>query len=308
MALLQTTTDVFVHDPVIVKEAGMYYCFSTHGFFYTSQDLRTWRYAGKVFDSLPSWTKQAVPLSDGKDFWAPEVVYRNGLWRLYYAVSTFGKNTSAIGMAVTKTLNPASTDYGWKDCGAVVTSCEGDKYNAIDPAVCADESGNDWLLYGSFWGGLVLVPLGKDGLLQSGAEKRFIATRRAAPDAAPADPNAIEGGFIFPHDGRFCMFASHDYCCRGTASSYHIVAGAADCISGPYLDADGRDMLYDGGTTLRDSLSFERWAGPGHNSAFKDDDGKVYLVYHAYDRTDEGKSKLLIDEVVGWTRDGLPLL
>ena len=307
MALLALTTDVPVHDPVIVKEGGTYYCFSTHGQFYASPDLRTWKYAGKVFERLPAWTRQAVPALRGEDFWAPELVLRDGLWRLYYAVSTFGKNTSAIGMAVNKTLDPASPDYAWQDCGAVVTSAAGDRYNAIDPAVCADSSGQDWLLFGSFWGGLVLVPLDADGLLAHGAEPRFVASR--ATDANPApDPNPIEGGFIYPHGGRYYLFASHDFCCRGTASSYHIVVGAADAITGPYRDAAGVLLLSGGGTTLRDGLSFARWAGPGHNSVFQDDDGTVYLIYHAYDRTDEGRSKLLIDKVIGWDADGWPVL
>ena len=117
MALISLTTDVPVHDPVIVKEKGVYYCFSTHGYFYRSTDLRAWTYGGKVFDSLPAWTRNAVPKNDGKDFWAPEVVFRDGMWRLYYAVSTFGKNVSAIGMAVNKTLNPESADYAWQDAG-----------------------------------------------------------------------------------------------------------------------------------------------------------------------------------------------
>ena len=309
MALLTLTTDVFAHDPVIVKERGTYYCYSTHGFFYTSPDLRTWKYAGKVFEKLPAWTQTAVP--GAKDYWAPEVVRRDGVWRLYYAVSTFGKNRSAIALAENKTLDPASPDYAWKDCGAVVTSAAGDNYNAIDPAVCRAASGNgsgqDWLLFGSFWGGLVLLPLGDDGLVQHGAEPRFVASRKTAAQPAP-DPNPIEGGYIFPHGGHYYLFASHDFCCRGTASSYHIVVGAADSVTGAYTDADGVDMRAGGGTTLRDSLSFERWAGPGHNSVFQDDDGSVYLVYHAYDRTDDGKSKLMIDKVTDWSADGLPLL
>lgn len=307
MALLPLTTDVPVHDPVIVKEHGTYYCFSTHGFFYRSLDLRNWRYAGKVFEQLPAWTRQAVPTLRGDDWWAPEVVWRDGAWWLYYAVSTFGKNTSAIGLAVNKTLDPASPHYAWNDCGAVVTSAAGDDYNAIDPAVCADESGADWLLFGSFWGGLVLVPLGTNGLILHGAEPRFVASRADAAQPHP-DPNPIEGGFILPRDGRYYLFASHDFCCRGTASSYHIVAGSAENITGPYTDADGVPLLAGGGTTLRDSASFERWAGPGHNSVFTDDDGRTYLVYHAYDRTDGGRSKLMIDEIIGWSDEGLPLL
>ncbi|WP_296329743.1 arabinan endo-1,5-alpha-L-arabinosidase [uncultured Treponema sp.] len=301
MALLNLTVDVPVHDPLIVKEGSVYYCFSTHGYFYTSSDLLSWKYGGKVFEKLPDWVFEFVPDSDGKDFWAPEIVYRNGEWRLYYSVSSFGKNTSVIGLACNKTLDPTSKNYGWRDCGRVVSSGEGDKYNAIDPAVCADESGKDWLLFGSFWGGLVLHPLCKNGAADLNPEGKlveplFIASRQKKGEGLP-EPNPIEGGFIFPHKGKYYLFASHDFCCRGVASSYHIVFGVSDKITGPYIDDEGIDMRWGGGATLRDSFSFEKWAGPGHNTVFKDDDGKIYLVYHAYDRKDDGRSKLMIEEI-----------
>ena len=296
MALLEFTIDVLAHDPVIAKENGVYYCYSTHGYFYKSKDLRNWKYAGKIFEKLPDWVRKAVPKNDGKDFWAPEIIFRNGEWRFYYAVSTFGKNVSAIGMAVNKTLNPDSNEYEWKDAGLVISSSEKDNFNAIDPAVCLDENGKDWLLFGSFWGGLVMFPLDDAGFIKKGSEPTFVASRQKEGEKQP-NPNPVEGGFIFPHNGKYYLFASHDFCCRGVASSYHIVYGVSDKITGPYFDEEKINMCFGGGTTLRDSFSFEKWAGPGHNTIFKDDDGKIYMVYHAYDRKDEGKSKLMIEEI-----------
>ena len=74
MALLNLTVDVPVHDPLIVKEGSAYYCFSTHGYFYTSSDLLSWKYGGKVFEKLPDWVFEFVPDSDGKDFMEPHVI------------------------------------------------------------------------------------------------------------------------------------------------------------------------------------------------------------------------------------------
>ncbi len=306
MSVITLKTDVPAHDPVIVKEKGIYYCFSTHGYFFSSTDLRDWKYGGRVWETNPEWTRKEVPLNDGKDFWAPEVVYRNGKWRFYYSVSSFGKNTSAIGMAENKTLDPASPDYEWKDLGPVVKSTEKDNFNAIDPAVCRDEKGQDWLLFGSFWGGLVLTALDEKGFVKDPENMKFVGSRQSEGEKQP-DPNPIEGGFIFPAQGRFYLFASHDFCCRGTASSYHIVAGSSKSIEGPYVDQEGMDMRYGGGTTLRDSFSFERFAGPGHNTVFADEDGKTYLVYHGYDRTEEGRSKLIIEEIHFDDKGGITL-
>ena len=298
MALLQIYGGEGVHDPVIAKENGVYYCFSTHGLVRTSPDLCHWVRAPSVFQKNPPWVAHTVP-KNKNDIWAPELVYRNGMWRLYYAVSTFGKRRSAIGLAENKTLDAASPDFGWHDRGAVITSTEKSNFNAIDPAVCADCTGQDWFLFGSFWGGLMLLPLLSDGTIPGAEKPLCVATRNT-------DPNPVEGGFLFLHDDWYYLFVSHDFCCRGTASSYHIVVGRSKSITGPFIDRIGVAMDEGGGTTLRDGFSHERWAGPGHNSIFRDDDGSVYLVYHAYDRLNNGEPVLQIEPLM-W-QDGWPVV
>ncbi len=321
MALLGLSGLTFAHDPTIVKEHGRYYRFQTGPGIpvFVSDNLMHWDIAGRVFKENPAWTAERIPGS--KDFWAPEIVYRNGQWRLYYSVSTFGKNTSAIGLAVCpsieKALQTDGADSSWTDRGAVVFSSPESDFNAIDPAVYADDAGCDRLLFGSFWGGLQLLMLDADGFVPAGQEPRAVASRipydarvltewRAGVFGNPAgEANPVEGGFVFPYQGFYYLFASHDFCCRGTASSYHIVLGRSDNPDGPFIDADGVDMLQGGGTLLRDGFSFSRWAGPGHNSVFLDDDGKTYLVYHSYDREHDGQPHLMIEELV-W-KDGWPL-
>ena len=287
MSLLNTTGFVQTHDPVIVKIKGKYYRFQTGDRIpvAVSDDLLDWKFIGTVFPENPEWTSKEIPGST--HFWAPEVVQRNGKWRIYYSVSTFGVNTSAIGLAE---FDPENLESGLNDLGPVIQSRPENNYNCIDPAVITDENGDDWLLFGSFWGGLQLVRLGTDGFILPGANLKNIASRKT-------EPNPIEGGYIIHAGKYYYLFASHDFCCRGTASTYHIVVGRSESVEGPYLDAFGTDMMESGGTTLRDGFSYERWAGPGHNTVFADDDGKFYLVYHAYDRTDEGKSKLQIEEI-----------
>lgn len=300
--LLELSGFTFAHDPTIVKEKDTYYKFCT-GFgipICTSKDLHSWSFTGRsVFSISPKWIKDKVPKCRKLDFWAPEVVKRNGMWRIYYSVSTFGNNRSAIGLAQNKTLDHSSKEYKWQDLGIVIDSTPTRNYNAIDAAVCANEQGDDFLLFGSFWSGLQLVPLNENGFIKEDSAILNIASRQT-------QPNPIEGGFIFYHENFFYLFASHDFCCRGTASSYHIVVGRSEKISGPYFDQFGVDMKNGGGTTLRDGFSYKRWAGPGHNSVFTDDNGKTFIVYHAYDREDEGKSKLQIEEIQ-W-KEGWPFL
>src|SRR5690606_34455770 len=97
-----------------------------------SKDKLQWHNAGRVFATEPSWAKTVVP-DFGGHLWAPDIVQNNGLYHLYYSVSAFGKNTSAIGVAVNKTLDNNSPDYEWIDKGIVIQSVpERDNWNAID--------------------------------------------------------------------------------------------------------------------------------------------------------------------------------
>ena len=155
---------VDVHDPVMAKEGDTYYLFSTGPgiTFYSSTDMKSWRKAGRVFATEPEWARRVAPEFNGH-LWAPDIVQHKGQFYLYYSVSAFGKNTSAMGVTVTKTLDTSSPDYGWKDQGVVLQSVpHRDMWNAIDPAVIVDETGTPWMSFGSFWGGLKLVKLAEN--------------------------------------------------------------------------------------------------------------------------------------------------
>src|SRR5207302_6838266 len=98
------------------------------------------------------------------------------------------------------------------------------------------------------------------------------------------------------------LFASFDFCCRGVASTYNVRVGRASRITGPYLDRAGIPMLEGGGTLLLSGAG--RWKGPGHNAVLHEN-GRDWIIYHAYDAEDNGAPKLRIKRL-GWTADGWP--
>lgn len=297
--LLDQSGLVLAHDPTIIKSNGIYYRFQTgDGLpFFSSKDLKYWNIAGKVFDKNPEWTQEKIPGSTS--FWAPDIVQKDGWFYVYYSVSTFGSNKSAIGLARNKSLDFESSEYKWEDLGPVIFSNSNSNYNCIDPQVLLKEQTGEeksWLLFGSFWGGLMMTELDDDGFVKNPEKIINVASRKS-------DPNPVEGGYIFKKDGWYYLFCSHDFCCRGTNSTYHIVCGRSQNITGPYYDKIGVELTENGGSLVRNGLSFERFAGPGHNSVFRDEDGKIYLVFHAYDRADNGKPTLMIEEISfedGW--------
>lgn len=303
-----TSKNIYVHDPVMIRQNGTYYLFSTgHGIkVRSSKDMINWKTEKPVFASSPEWTQSVVEGFKGH-IWAPDIIYRNGKYYLYYSVSAFGKNTSAIGVATNATLDPEDPDFNWMDHGIVIQSHPNrDLWNAIDPNIIIDEDQVPWMSFGSFWNGLKMVKLKKNMLeIAEPQEWHTIARRERSFDFqdSKAGDAALEAPFIFKKDSKYYLFLSWDLCCRGEKSTYKVVVGRSDNATGPYIDKDGKPLFMGGGSIL--VQGDENWYGAGHNSIYTFD-GKDYLVFHAYDASDEGKSKLRIKEV-DW-QDGWPVM
>ncbi len=311
------------HDPVAIQCEGTWYLFCT-GFgvhMFTSTDQVNWKFAGQVFDNPPQWAREQVPGYRGHT-WAPDVFYRDGLYYLYYSCSSFGKNDSAIGVATNKTLNPDSPDYRWVDQGCVVRSVAGrDDWNAIDPNLFVDEDGKGWLSFGSFWGGLKLVQL--DSTLTRVAEPQTWYPLCSRPegtaedtsqtdDAIKADSRgkafdpgngAVEAPFIVKRNGFYYLFASYDLCCRGPKSTYKVVVGRSEKVTGPYIDKEGVSLLEGGGTIVVSGN--EQYPGVGHCAVVASPEGDK-LYFHGYDKKMKYNAHLLI-RPIQWV-DGWPVV
>ncbi len=293
---LPLTGETFAHDPsTILKENGRYYVFSTGRGIPTksSPDLIRWINGPAVFTSLPAWTTNAVPGYRGHT-WAPDVLRADGLYRLYYSVSTFGKQVSAIGLTTSPTLDPASPDHRWTDRGPVLQSTNGSPFNAIDPAVTVDADGKHWLAFGSFWKGLYLVQLDpKTGL-------RLDAN---SPVHRLAWNDAIEAPTLTQHGGFHYLFVNWGRCCRGTNSTYEVRVGRSRAITGPYLDRDGRDLVDGGGSPFLETTG--RFIGPGHLGLLSEG-GTNWFSYHYYDANTNGRSGLALGQLE-WSEAGWPV-
>ena len=289
-----------VHDPsTIVKCKDEYWIFCTGRGTpsFRSKDLVTWERGPQTFTKSPEWVAQAVPGNrGGLDFWAPDIIHFRDKYLLYFSVSTFGKNTSAIGLATNVTLDPCDPAYEWKDGGIVIQSSPRDDFNTIDPAVTQDAEGNLWMSFGSFWGGIKLIQLDP------------ATGKRIAPDSpihALAHYDSIEAPFIYYRNGVYYLFLNWGMCCRGVNSTYNMRVGRSPQITGPYLDKEDKDMLEGGGTLLLETDG--PFIGPGHAGILKEGD-KYWLGMHFYDgSTRWGVSKYALRPLT-WTDDGWPIV
>lgn len=242
-----------------------------------SRDLVAWEYMGDAFADPPAWVAR------GGSLWAPEIVYRNGKYFLYYVATDVVDEVSgepgcssdnAIGVATSSSpLGP------WVDAGAPVVAPRrgGGGCNffwTYDPDVLVTKQGRAVLYYGSYYGGIEARDLTADGL-------------GTLPETATpiTIPNRYEAANVVEKDGWYYLFGSASNCCNGPLTGYQVFAGRSKDPLGPFVDRQGVSLLdaRAGGTPVI-TQNGNRWVGAGHNSVFQDAAGNWYTAYHAVDR------------------------
>jgi arabinan endo-1,5-alpha-L-arabinosidase len=277
------------HDPsTVVPNNGRFWMYSTGNgisvFSSISKEFTTWRSESAVFPgaTFPSWITTYVP-DFGGHFWAPDIFYMNNKWHLYYSCSTFGSRNSAIGLATSSSLsNPV-----WEDRGMVAFTNSSMNHNAIDPAIYRDYNGKVWMLYGSYWNGLVVTEL--DTLSGKPVNRNnitFVAN------------NGCEAGAVTKENGYYYLFFNRGSCCSGINSTYHILVGRSTSPTGPFLDNNGVNCNQNGGTSFLRSDG--RFVGPGHFSRIDS-----IFSYHFYDANANGASRMKTAKL-RW-KDGWPV-
>ena len=290
-----TGETLWVHDPSRALECdGKFYLYTTGDYIPSrvSKDGIHWEKGANVLDKLPDWIKQLVPRADGKVVWAPDVIKNQNEYWLFYSYSTFGSQTSAIGLLSNSTLNPNHPDYKWSDRGLVVATDGKQQANAIDPAPIFDEAGALWMSYGS-WnkGGIQLVELDKTSGKPLG-EPTSIAGGQATGPEAP---------YLHFRGGYYYLFENEGLCCQGLNSTYRVMMGRSKNIAGPYLDRAGRELGQGGGTVFLETAG--EMIGPGH-IGIASREGLEMVTYHYYGGQTNGVPALgaraLVWDDAGW--------
>lgn len=280
-------------DPTFIKaDDGHYYAYSTQSKLgdipiYQSDDLVEWTYVANAF---PDSTARPDLLPGGR-LWAPDIMKLNDKYVLIYSQSRWGEHhLNGLGLATSDTPGGPFTDLG-----KLFTSDEIDVMNSIDPSFVVTDDNRLLVMWGSF-NGLYMVELDPTTLkVKDGAEKFQVAG------------NAFEGSHIFKHDGKYYLFASIGACCEGDNSTYQVVVGRSDSLTGPFIDRDGKDMVDNGYTLVITGDDICR--GPGHGSQIATDaNGDTWYLYHGYikGRSEEGRMMWL--DKIQWDEEGWPFV
>lgn len=259
-----------------------------------------------------------IPTDDGgTHVWAPDVIYNKttGLWYIYYCTtSTWNASNLCYGvsdkpegpyewkgaliysgfdksqLAETNVLDYVSEEYAIENyCGT------GWKYkkwpNAIDPSVFYDEDDRMWMVYGSWSGGIFILELNPatGEVIHPEADPENNVDPYFGKKLMGGGHKSIEGPYILYDNksGYYYLFVS--YGSLTADGGYQIRVFRSDKPDGEYVDMNGTNYMGTGnhatygikmsGNYMLPSLK-KAYKATGHNSAFIDDDGKMYVVYH----------------------------
>ena len=163
--------------------------------------------------------------------------------------------------------------------------------NCIDPNVFRDKENRLWMVYGSWSGGIFLLELDeKTGYPIHPKEDRKNQTDPYfGKKLLGGGHKSIEGPFILYDEiaDYYYLFVSFGWLARD--GGYQIRLFRSKKPDGPYVDMYGKTFRrvnhHDPyGLKLLGNYIFPSmecgYMSPGHNSAFVDKDGKMYIVYH----------------------------
>ena len=277
-ASAQLEGEPYIHDPsTITYSDGKYYTFGTGRGGLVSVDGWTWTSGGE---------------RPGGGV-APDVIKIGDRYYVSYAVGgggMSGGHASDVKMMWTKSLDPASPDFGYHEIGTVASSDGTENLDAIDPAFLYVD-GRLWLSYGTYFGSIQMIELDP----ATGERK---AGNKAVDIAIDMEATAL-----LHRDGWYYLLGTHGTCCDGPNSTYHIRVGRSRDPLGPYVDHMGIPLLKGGGKMVVNARG--RDIGPGHFGLIDLGSGVEKFSMHYETDMNRGRSVLGIRPLL-W-KDGWPV-
>lgn len=302
---------VSVHDPMVIKDDGIYYIFGSHLAAAKSTDLIHWESISgdwsadnPVIPNPEEQLREAMewPNPDAESTWAKSPILLDGVYHLYFSAAHWHSPRSNISLA---TSDNVAGPYNYQ--GMLVKKYENGEFSeeigkpfddsihpgVIDPHVFFDSKGKLWMVYGSYSGGMHILRMNPETgypLPDQGYGKRI-----AGGNHAP-----MEGPFILHNHETGYYYLLVSFGTLGPDGGYNIRMARAKNPDGPYYDPMGNSMTafidedINGrnwrnaepyGAKLVGNFLFQEsnlgYLAPGHNSAIFDEDlDKTFAIFH----------------------------
>lgn len=285
-------------DPAVMEWNGEWYAYGTG-----EKDAALSSYRFPILHSRDffNWEPAGFALEPSADlpfteYWAPEVVERDGTFYLYYA----GNRRMRVAQAGSP-LGP------FKDCGIELFP---DLPFSIDGHPFKDPDTGEWYLFFAqdfldverVGTGLSVVRLGDDMKSVDGPVQTVLTAfadwqiyeRNREMYGKVYDWHTVEGPWVVKRDGLYyCFYSASNW----QTPQYGVGYAVAEHPMGPWKDGgstEGAKVLNGAGNGL---------VGPGHNSIATGVDGTTdFIVYHSWNP--ERTWRVMCIDPLEWTDDG----
>ena len=221
-----------------------------------STDLVNWEQTGAVLPHRPDWATG--------DFWAPEISEFNGRFFVYFVAR---QRDGRLSVAVATAEKPGGP---YTDHGPLVAQDDG----SIDPAPVTDTNGVRYLIWKEDGNSRRQpTPIWAQRLNDDGT-KLVETPHELIRNDADWEGGVVEGPFILRHNDWFYLFYSGNGCC-GRGCNYALGVARSRSLLGPWEKNPANPIL----------AANETWKCPGHGSIVQDEQGRYFLLYHAYSAT-----------------------
>jgi GH43 family beta-xylosidase len=285
-------------DPYVLKYLNEYWAYCT-GLWYDglcfgvlhSRDLLHWQEVGGAMERLNE---------DATCYWAPEVIYDNGRFLMYYSVGN--EESMEIRLAIAK--HPQGP---FIDAGRRLTA----EQFAIDAHVFRDDDGANYLFYATDF--LEHTHIGTGTVCDVMLDEFTLAgnprpVSRARFDWQVYDPQRVEKGGVRWHtvEGPFVLKRKDIYYQMFSGGNWkNKTYGVSYATSATILRADEWEQIADGERVLPILQTIPgKVVGPGHNSATRGTDNlETYCVYHRW--ADDNSARVLALDRMDWAGERL---
>lgn len=259
-------------DPHILRVDDTYYAYSTNMGgtnipVLTSTDLVNWEGLGDALPALPKWAM----LNFG-NVWAPGVIQIEDQFVMYYVARDKEIDKQCIGVGVS--ADPAGP---FADSNAEAFICQGDLGGSIDAYPFRDEDGKLYLFWkndGNCCGlevALWVQELSPDGITLISEPVKLIVRDQ------PWERPLIENPAMVNYDDKYYLFYSGNWW-----ESHQYAVGYALCetVTGPCEKPLNKSWF-----EFRVPVM-----GPGGEAFFTDQEGNLWMAYHAWTGANVGYS------------------
>lgn len=248
-------SDIFLADPYIFLEDGIYYAYGTESDYgincYISEDLQNWKFAGLALDMKNT--------TERKWFWAPEVYHIGNKYLMYYSANEH--------LFVAQSDSPTGP---FRQIGGYMMESLLGSEQCIDSSIYFSKDGTPYLFFVRFNDGNCIwqcqlqedciTPVPGTLKLCLKAEERWERVQAKVAEG----PNVLRKGKKI-----FLSYSANDYQSQDYAVGY---ATSTDIASGQWTKNPQNPILH----------RWEGQSGTGHHSFFYDKKGQLRIVYHAH--------------------------